>query len=639
MSDQPPKAIWKIAPGENAKYWPECLANGYICVGWDEVGNLREFISEEEFQNRFFKEYLSSLYDGNRGTTLRKSRELWKLMEIKVGDLVIANQGTQKILAIGEVNEPGYEWRDERSDMKHTVCVKWDTSYACQIDKQGFWGTVTIAPVPTDLYNRIITKTRPAIEAPVEVDQEFVEIADALDRKGQVILYGPPGTGKTYTARRFSVWWLLQRMGDPDSAAILADDKILTRAEQRLTSASSSARTWWVVANPKQWNWDTLFKDGYVDVDYRYGRIQKNYPLVQPNDLVIGYQATPDKRIVALATIESGLYNLDDGGPWIKLKKLAQVENGLTYEELATDPFLKQSEPMRFRSQGTLFALTEEESEHLLSLLVERDPELGTVLAPKSRVSHLTRVTFHGSYSYEDFIEGFRPVDRGTSNLVLRLEDGVFKRVCRQAQLHPDKPFLVVIDEINRANIAKVFGELVTLIEKDKRGMMITLPQSREPFTVPDNVFILGTMNSADRSVKLIDAALRRRFAFIEFMPDVSLLRGATVGSLDLGVFLEELNRRIATSADREKQIGHSFLLHRGTPINDIDEFCRRFRQEILPLLQECCYEDYSTLADYLGDKLVNRKAQTLNAALLWDAKLLVEALAEELAGPAFTAV
>jgi len=131
--------------------------------------------------------------------------------------------------------------------------------------------------------------------------------------------------------------------------------------------------------------------------------------------------------------------------------------------------------------------------------------------------------------------------------------------------------------------------------------MIVTLPQSKESFTIPPNVYLLGTMNTADRSIKLLDAALRRRFAFIEFMPDVELLRGGKVEGLDLDEFLIELNARIAAHAGREKQIGHSFLMDGSQPISDAGEFARRFRQEILPLLQEYCYDDYAALARYLA--------------------------------------
>ena len=277
--------------------------------------------------------------------------------------------------------------------------------------------------------------------------------------------------------------------------------------------------------------------------------------------------------------------------------------------------------------------------EDLLEELVKRDPSLKAHLHTGSPVGRLTRLTFHGSYSYEDFIEGFRPIPRGTGEgLTLQLTDGVFKQICRQAQLRPDEPFLVLIDEINRANVAKVFGEIITLLEADKRGLMITLPQSREPFAIPPNVFLLGTMNTADRSIKLLDAALRRRFAFLELMPDPTLLHGGQIGPLDLETFLTELNRRIANRTDREKQIGHSFLLEDGAPVFDAVEFCRRFRQEILPLLQEYSYEDYASLAYYLGDELVDKNAQSLNADLLRDPIQLPVKLAAEYSQAAGTA-
>lgn len=620
------RRIVKIAPGENARFWDDCLKGGYICVGWDAVGDLRDFDSKESFRTRFFQKHP---YHGNASTSSRKANELWTLTELEPGDMVLANKGTEEALALGEVVEPGYEWMEEREEFKHIVRVRWDTSYAQKIPKQKTWATTTVAPVSQALY-QALTKQGPVVGSilPIEGDGEFDEIADALERKGQAILYGPPGTGKTYLARRFAVYWLNQKAGKTDAASVFADEKLFEQRERQLSTVQISRRVWWIVANPKEWSWDRLFKE--KKVSYRYGRLQRNYPLVQPGDLVIGYQGGTDKRIVALARVTRGFAAAGDEKPHIELEPLAMVNEGLEYKKLIEDPVMGKSEPIRFRNQGTLFALTADESNYILGYLAENQPALQQYLEEPGGIGPLTRLTFHPSYSYEDFMEGFRPAENSTGSITLRLEDGVFKRICREAQAQQDKTFLVLIDEINRANVAKVFGEIITLIENDKRGLTITLPQSKESFCVPKNVYLLATMNTADRSIKLLDAALRRRFAFIELMPKLDLLADAKIGVLSLDGFLAGLNARIAAHIGREKQIGHAVLLDQGQPVTDQGEFVRRFRQEILPLLQEYCYEDYSALAKYLGPKLVKEQEHTLDQDLLSDADALLALLEDE---------
>jgi 5-methylcytosine-specific restriction protein B len=297
------------------------------------------------------------------------------------------------------------------------------------------------------------------------------------------------------------------------------------------------------------------------------------------------------------------------------------------------DPVLGKSEPLRFRCQGTLFGLTLAEANHLMALLSERNPELPTIAegADEGEVGRLTRVTFHPSYAYEDFVEGFRPtIQEEGSSLSLHLEDGVFKRVCRAALADPQRPYLLLVDEINRGNVAKVLGELLTLLEMDKRGVTVTLPQSKETFFVPPNVYLLGTMNTADRSIKLLDAALRRRFSFIELMPDLALLHGAKIGDLALDDFLQELNRRIAKAEGREKQIGHSYLLEGSQAVTEPEQFASRFREEILPLLQEYCYDDFAELRKFIGPELVNIDDEVLNEEKLADPEQLITALATE---------
>ncbi len=223
-------------------------------------------------------------------------------------------------------------------------------------------------------------------------------------------------------------------------------------------------------------------------------------------------------------------------------------------------------------------------------------------------------VSFHPAYGYEDFIEGFRPeLQDGRMNFALR--DGIFKQVCRDAAGRPDRPLYLIIDEINRGDVPRIFGELMSLIEKDKRGKSVVLPLSRSAFRVPPNVMLIGTMNTADRSIALLDTALRRRFGFVELMPDASILEQATVADIPLGPWLDSLNRRICEHVGRDArnlQVGHSFLMEGRGPLKDAARFFRVVRDEIIPLLEEYCYEDFEALHNILGGGLVDLANRTI---------------------------
>ncbi len=236
----------------------------------------------------------------------------------------------------------------------------------------------------------------------------------------------------------------------------------------------------------------------------------------------------------------------------------------------------------------------------------------------KQKSAYLYFCTFHPAYGYEEFIEGYRPYISKEGNPGFALQEGVFKRICKEATLHPEQTFVMIIDEINRGNIPRIFGELITLIEKDKRwkkeredNLSLILPVSGEVFYVPDNVLIIGTMNTADRSIALLDIALRRRFGFRELMPMPELLEGYEIDGFKIAEWLRELNRRVAMEVGRNLQVGHSYLMENGRPIKEADEFIARFKDEIIPLLQEYCYEDYHKLSRILGSSIVDveRKA------------------------------
>ena len=261
--------------------------------------------------------------------------------------------------------------------------------------------------------------------------------------------------------------------------------------------------------------------------------------------------------------------------------------------------------------------------------------------------------TFHQSMNYEDFIEGIKPNLDGTS-IGYKIQDGIFKQVSKEAAKHRDNNYVLIIDEINRGNVANIFGELITLIEDDKRttkwdkssetyidnpeGIRVKLPYSHasetseddemtkreegkedKDFGVPGNLYIIGTMNTADRSVEALDSALRRRFTFEELMPKPELLRGVNIKGLDktLENLLKTINDRIEALKDREHQIGHSYFKEffgRKTEVEP-KELEKAFTDKIIPLLQEYFYGDYEKIWLVVGDGFVKKVPEKIEFA------------------------
>lgn len=246
--------------------------------------------------------------------------------------------------------------------------------------------------------------------------------------------------------------------------------------------------------------------------------------------------------------------------------------------------------------------------------------------------------TFHQSYGYEEFIEGIRPVLTNSTNVTAKtqtptsemtkaeseiqhinseiqyeISSGIFKSFCDRATQDTSHAnnYVFIIDEINRGNLSKIFGELITLIEPSKRlgqigGITVTLPYSKTQFGVPDNLYLIGTMNTADRSIALLDTALRRRFQFRELQPDPSVLNDVFVEDLSIKELFTRMNQKISILFDREHTIGHAYFL----PLKEnptLETLASTFRTTILPLLQEYFYEDYEKIQLILGD---NKKAK-----------------------------
>lgn len=249
-------------------------------------------------------------------------------------------------------------------------------------------------------------------------------------------------------------------------------------------------------------------------------------------------------------------------------------------------------------------------------------------LAEKWRRSYgegsVLQVTFHPTFAYEDFIEGFRPDKSGR----FERRDGIFIQACDLAHAEADRQFLLIIDELNRGDVARLFGELITLIEPDKRhaGVSRKLPYSQRDLWVPPNLHLLGTMNTADRSISLLDVAIRRRFCFVEYRPDSLAISSSRahhheVAGVPLGELMDAVNRRLRTAGvDRDRAIGHSHFMIASSEARPLDVLRDRFRFDVIPLVEEYCYADRSLLRQ-IFDRLVTDEGSADEEVLNDDAE------------------
>lgn len=408
---------------------------------------------------------------------------------------------------------------------------------------------------------------------------------------------------------------------------------------------------WWLNANPKIWSFADIAV-GEVQSYTLYNengnkrRIFQNFLDAKAGDMIIGYESNPVKQIVAIGRVIA-----EQDGEKLFFEKVEGLTSPIDYATLKGCPELERMEYFQ-NPQGSLFKLTRGEYDFILDMIREENPvaqeasvdaytksdfldevymtekryeNLVAVLRNKKNIilqgapgvgktfaarrlawsmmgekddSRIEFVQFHQNYSYEDFMMGYKPVEDG-----FELKYGIFYRFCQKAANQPDKEFFFIIDEINRGNMSKIFGELLMLIEKGYRGTKATLAYNGLSFSVPKNLYIIGMMNTADRSLAMIDYALRRRFSFFEVEPGFDSegfihyqngLNNETLNELVNKV--KDLNREISLDKSLGKGfcIGHSYFCGRDVCteewLHSIVDY------DILPMLSEYWFDDANKL-------------------------------------------
>lgn len=443
------------------------------------------------------------------------------------------------------------------------------------------------------------------------------------------------------------IWRLRSELSDALDQVDLKDIDLYAKSDD----GEEEHGYWWLNANPKIWSFSDL-QVGEVQ-DYTLfnengnkRRVFQNFIDPKAGDLVIGYESNPVKQVVALVKVSAA-----NDGQKIYFEKTESLANPIDYQTLKECPELEKMEFFQ-NPNGSFFKLTKGEYEFIMDMIRDENPlntevkippytkedflsevymteekydRLAGVLLNKMNIilqgapsvgktfaakrlayslmgekddSRIEFVQFHQNYSYEDFMMGYKP-----SGDSFELKYGVFYRFCKKAENQPDKKYFFIIDEINRGNLSKIFGELLMLIEKDYRGTKATLAYNGMPFTVPENLYIIGMMNTADRSLAMIDYALRRRFSFFEIDPGFEskgfsdyqqTLENDTFDELIKKVI--ELNEEISRDKSLGKGfcIGHSYFCDR-TKETCTDEWMQSVVDyDILPMLQEYWFDDDS---------------------------------------------
>ena len=620
---------FKFAPGSQASEWERFHNENIIAIDFN-FDDLNKFESREDMNKEI------GLKDDDKSN---KTWNLWLFKTANIGDVVFATKGVNTCLGIGII-EGNYFFDGIWDNFNHRRKVKWITDKVYQYKSntlknyKNLFRPDTFSP--TIVYEFILNEY-------VRLYPELASIFEANNLK-----------------------FTVEKLG---TAPIVSEPLVeIDEANEE----TEPLNFWWLNANPKIWsisNHTEGQRQTYTTHNEKGNkrRIYKYFEAAKEGDLIIGYESTPTKQIKAIYEVTKGIHNTANGEE-IEFELVEKLEIPVHWNDLKNNAALQHCEVF-INNQGSLFKLTEEEydiireiidnkniiTEKLLqssnikkykftddsdkpfiseadflqtvallkrkkNIILQGPPGVGkTFIARKLayeimqevKDANIEMVQFHQSYSYEDFIQGLRPTQKGGFDL----KDGIFYSFCQRALAHPDRPFFFIIDEINRGNLSKIFGELMMLIEADKReekfALKLTYAEDEEDrFYVPSNLYIIGTMNTADRSLAIVDYALRRRFAFITLQPDYGdnfrlflSSKGLTSAMVEhICSAVTKVNGKIREDINLGEgfQIGHSYFCTFTTNEDENKWWNEILSFELKPLLEEIWFDDSATVTEVL---------------------------------------
>lgn len=487
-----------------------------------------------------------------------------------------------------------------------------------------------------DQFNKMIKKlqarfsrfseTEIAIPSLKKEERIISRPADNFDELN-TILYGPPGTGKTYSTIDSAL-----KIIDP----VFYQSNLEDREKLRLRFNELLI---------KNWNSDD---NGRIAVITFHQSMSYEDFVEGIKPMVLGEdEETVEEANKLTYKIEKGIFS-----KMCYNASISATEAG-SFDEMwksFTDQILNSKDEVVFKSTSSELKLEKEVSSND-SLKVRFKKSWDSTKEEGQSIFHVGKSTIQRIFNQKlDLTDpAVRPwtairdlVGSGRATISLAVYNKFFEYsglASKFKKVGTKEPYVLIIDEINRGNISQIFGELITLIEKDKRAgndeeLQVVLPYSKEKFTVPSNLYLIGTMNTADRSIEALDTALRRRFTFVEIAPDPELIKTkgkskGKIGEIDLVLLLRTINMRIEKLIDKDHKIGHSYFLD----ISDIKGLREAFRNKIIPLLEEYFYGDFGKIGLVLGEKFVNLKYKDKNDFSFAKFGLIDNEIIEDLSG------